>query len=94
MLSRELNHKLHIYKSKGGKTSRKRNAERIKEFIYWCNCPPEQTGKKHVHQFFSEKKFAASTARDYWYAIRTLWALMDRAGEPPKPQNLKNSPTS
>ncbi|WP_376779687.1 phage integrase N-terminal SAM-like domain-containing protein [Stutzerimonas nitrititolerans] len=85
MISRELNHKLHLYKSKGGKTSRKRNVERIKEFIRWCKCSPHQTGKKHIHDFFNEKRFSASTARDYWYAINVLWQLMDRAGTPPKP---------
>lgn len=90
MLTRELNHKMHLYKSKGGKTSRKRNVERMKEFIGWCNCPPHQTGKKHVHQFFDEKKFSTSTARDYWYAIRILWRLIDRVGEPPKPPILSN----
>ena len=65
MLTRELIHKLHLYKSKGGKVSRKRNVERM-------------------------KKFAPSTARDYWYAIRTLWELMGRIGEPPKPPNLSS----
>ena len=90
MLTRELIHKLHLYKSKGGKVSRKRNVERMKEFIGWCNCPPHQTGRKYVHEFFAEKKFAPSTARDYWYAIRTLWELMGRIGEPPKPPNLSS----
>jgi hypothetical protein len=85
MLSRELNHKLHLYKSKGGKISRKRNVERIREFIRWCKCAPHQTGKNHVHNFFEEKNFSASTARDYWYAIKVLWKIMDRAGTPPKP---------
>lgn len=85
MLTRELNHKLHIYKSRGGKTSRKRSARRMLEFIHWCNCSAHQTGKKHVHKFFEEKNFASSTARDYWYAIKTLWELMGRDGEPPKP---------
>ncbi|MFL4056799.1 hypothetical protein, partial [Pseudomonas aeruginosa] len=50
-----------------------------------CNRP----GKKHVHKFFEEKNFAPSTARDYWYAIKTLWELMGRVGEPPKPCGLK-----
>jgi len=86
MLTRELNHKIHLYKSRGGKTSRKRAAGRMLEFVDWCNCDAHQTGKKNVHKFFDEKKFAPSTARDYWYAIKTLWQLMDRAGEPPKPE--------
>lgn len=89
MIARELNHKLHLYKSRGGKTSRRRAVSRMKEFIDWCKCPPHQTGKRHVHQFFDEKKFAPSTARDYWYAIKTLWELMGRSGEPPKP-DIKN----
>ena len=66
MLTRELNHKIHLYKSRGGKTSRKRSARRMLEFVDWCNCDAHQTGKKHVHNFFEEKNFAPSTARDYW----------------------------
>ena len=85
MLTRELNHKLHIYKSCGGKTSRKRSAQRMLEFVDWCNCDAHQTGRKHVHKFFEEKNLASSTARDYWYAIKALWELMGRVGEPPKP---------
>jgi hypothetical protein len=89
MLSRELNHKMHLYKSKGGKVSRKRNIERMKEFIAWCSCSPHQTGKRHVYKFFDEKKFAPSTERDYWYAIKTLWELMGRDGMPPKPSKQR-----
>lgn len=89
MLTRELNHKIHLYKSRGGKASRRRSAQRMLEFVNWCNCEAHQTGKKHVHKFFEEKNFAPSTARDYWYAIKTLWELMGRVGEPPKPCGLK-----
>jgi hypothetical protein len=41
-----------------------------------------------VHEFFEQKNFASSTARDYWYAIKQLWELMGRVGEPPKPKNM------
>jgi len=58
------------------------------EFVSWCNCAAHQTGKKHVHEFFEQKNFASSTARDYWYAIKQLWELMGRVGEPPKPKNM------
>ena len=89
MLTRELNHKIHLYKSRGGKASRRRSAQRMLEFVNWCNCEAHQTGKKHVHKFIEGKNFAPSTARDYWYAIKTLWELMGRVGEPPKPCGLK-----
>ncbi len=52
MLTRELNHKIHLYKSRGGKASRRRSAQRMLEFVNWCNCEAHQTGKKHVHKFF------------------------------------------
>ncbi|MDF5816245.1 hypothetical protein P4M26_15805 [Pseudomonas aeruginosa] len=55
MLTRELNHKIHLYKSRGGKASRRRSAQRMLEFVNWCNCEAHQTGKKHVHKFFEEK---------------------------------------
>lgn len=88
MLTRELKHKIHLYKSRGGKTSRNRTARRMLEFVSWCNCAAHQTGKRHVHKFFEEKNFASSTARDYWYAITKLWELMGRVGEPPKPRSM------
>ncbi|MFL4056554.1 hypothetical protein, partial [Pseudomonas aeruginosa] len=46
MLTRELNHKIHLYKSRGGKASRRRSAQRMLEFVNWCNCEAHQTGRR------------------------------------------------
>lgn len=90
MISPELRHQLNLYAARGGKTSRRRTVERIEQFVIWCGCRPQQIGKRHVHQFFEAHRFAVSTARDHWYAIRVLWRLLGR-GEPPRHAGLPAS---
>lgn len=84
-ISPQLRHKINTHKRKGGKKSRRAEAERIERFIKWCRCPPEHIGRKHVHIFFAEKRFAPTTARDYFYAIRKFWGMLGRKGGPPRP---------
>lgn len=55
MLTRELNHKIHLYKSRGGKASRRRSAQRMLEFVNWCNCEAHQTGKNMSISFLRKK---------------------------------------
>lgn len=85
MISMKLRHRLNQYGAKGGKTSRRRQVKRIQRFIIWCGCQPEQIGKRHVHKFFAHHQFAPTTERGYWYAIRLLWQLIGRKGDPPWP---------
>lgn len=89
-LTPNLRHALRLYAAKGGKTSRRRTVERIERFIDACGCRPEQIGRRHVHEFWDSRPWAPSTARDYWYAIRVLWRLLERLGTPPAPPVLKN----
>lgn len=84
MIPREIRHKLNLYKAKGGKQSRRRTVKRVEEFVSWCKCSPHQIGKKHVHAFFEKMNFAPLTERDYWYAIKLLWEILERQGKPPK----------
>jgi hypothetical protein len=92
-LTPDWRHRLHQYARKGGKTSRRRTVDRIERFVAACGCRPEQIGRRHVYEFWESRAWAPSTARDYWYAIRLLWAMLERAGEPPRPPNgLTSSP--
>lgn len=85
MLTPEWRHKLNLYAAKGGKTSRRNTVARIERFLEFCQCHPEQVGRRHVHEFFEKSALSKTTARDYWYAIKTLWGMLGRDGEPPKP---------
>lgn len=85
MIPRDIRYALHQHAGKGGKTARRRQLKRVEEFVAWCGCDPRQIGRGHVHRYFSEKGFAPTTARDHYYAIRLLWRVMGRAGEPPGP---------
>lgn len=84
-LSVEMRHRLSLYATKGGKTSRRNTIDRIARFVDWCGRRPEQIGRKQVHEFFRSHNWAPSTARDYYYAICLLWDFLGRPGRPPGP---------
>ena len=73
-MNQELFYKLHQHARRGGKVARKRQLQRVERFVKWC-------GRAPAHDF------APTTARDYDSAIRLLWEIMGRAGEPPRPPN-------
>lgn len=87
-ISRELRQKIDLYRRKGGKTSRRNTVARIERFLREAGRPPEQIGKRHVHEFYENQKFAPSTERDYHYALCQLWQMLGRPGEPPRPPSL------
>lgn len=89
LISLKLRRQIDLYKRKGGKRSRRQTAARIERFVNWCNTPAEQIGRGHVHLFFEEKRFAPSTARDYFHAINKLWEMMGRGKEPPRPPSIR-----
>lgn len=91
MLNSDLKHRLNLYARKGGKKSRRHTVARIERFLLACHCPPEQIGRRQVHEFFERNAFARTTARDYYYAIRLLWRLLGRGGVPPAPKSLKQA---
>lgn len=88
---RELEFKLKTHARRGGKTSRRRQVGRIRQFLVFCQGVgvkgPDQIGKRHVHLWFEEKKLSASTLRDRFYAVCFLWELLGR-GKPPHPSPL------
>jgi len=88
MIPGDLRHRLRLHAAKGGKTARARQIRRVEAFVHWCGCDPRQIGRGHVHRFFAAHAHAASTQRDYWYAIKLLWQSLGRPGEPPKPAKI------
>lgn len=93
MLPPQLHHQLKLHASKGSKRSRRRQVNRVRNFVRYCGCDPRQIGARHVHQFFAERDYAVTTARDYWYAIALLWRVLGRHSLPPKPVVLRDQHT-
>lgn len=88
-ISLSLRRKSDLYRRKGGKTSRRNTVARIERFIAFVGQPPQQIGKRHVHEFYEQQQFAPSTERDYNYALCQLWRMLDRPGVPPKPPSMR-----
>ncbi len=89
MLTPEWRHRFNLYAAKGGKKSRRNTVARIERFIEYSKCRPEQVGKRHVYEFFEGNALSETTARDYWYALKHLWEMLGRDGEPPKPRSYR-----
>jgi hypothetical protein len=87
----ELEHRLRLHATKGGKTSRRRQADRVRQFADFCRAQgvrgPDQVGRRHVWLWYKSLPGAAeSTLRDRFYAIRLFWEILGRAGDPPEPR--------
>ena len=91
----ELEFELIMHTRKGGKKSRLRQCERIRQFLIFCKVEgkvkgPDQIGRKHVWEWYeytqnSKTKLADSTLRDRYYAVCYLWQLLGRNVPPPFP---------
>jgi hypothetical protein len=86
----ELEHRLNLHCRKGGKTSRRRQADRVRQFVEFCRAKgvkaPDQVGKRHVYEWYESLPGASTTTlRDRYYAVRLFWSLIGRAGDPPRP---------
>lgn len=78
------------YVKKGGKDNRRQQRARMIAFAEFCASlgvnSLGQIGKNHVIQYWkTNRNLAESTAYSHWLAIRSLWELSGKAGEPPKP---------
>lgn len=86
----ELEYRLKSHARRGGKTSRRRQVDRVRQFIKFCRDVgvrgPDQIGKSQLHQWYEETDLAESTLRDRYYAASLLWEFLDR-GVPPKPHS-------
>lgn len=89
----ELEYRLKSHARKGGKTSRRRQVERVRQLLIFCRDRgvrgPDQIGKSHLYQWYEEDELAESTLRDRFYAASLLWESLGR-GVPPKPHSKRN----
>ena len=81
----------HAYVRKGGKDNRRQQRARMLAFAEHAAASGAhslgQLGKAHVIDYWkSHREFAASTAYSHWLAIRDLWQLAGKVGEPPRPR--------
>jgi hypothetical protein len=88
---REMEHRLRLHCRKGGKTSRRRQADRVRQFLDFCRARgvsgPDQVGRRHVYEWYESLPGASeSTLRDRYYAVRLFWEILGRAGDPPRPR--------
>lgn len=80
---------------KGGKTGRR---EQVRIMIAFAtdieNLGPismGQVGKKQVIQYWkANRHLSDATLMSRWYAIKHLWILAEKSGEPPKPRLSKD----
>ena len=84
-----------IYLRHGGKTSRRAMVQRliticeeIQSYEAGVKLPP-QIGKAHIHRYWHrQQRLSPVTLRDHFYALRLLWDLLGRTGEPPRPPKI------
>ena len=81
------------YARKGGKDNRHQQIARMTAFASHCESlgavQMDQVGGKHVVRYWKALRasggLADSTLYSHWLAIRELWRLAGKPGEPPKP---------
>lgn len=80
---------------KGGKTGRREQARIMIAFARDVeNLGPKfmgQVGQKQVIQYWkANRDLSDATLMSRWYALKQLWTLAGKAGEPPKPRSSKD----
>lgn len=83
---------------KGGKTGRREQARLMLSFASDVenSCPTSmaQVGRAHVIQYWkANRDLSDATLMSRWYALRQLWILAKKAGEPPEPRLKKDATT-
>lgn len=81
--------------AKGNKDGRKKQRLKMQKFVSFAATRRARTfaqvGPKTVISYWkflrSEKGLSHSTQTDYWRAIRELWRLLDKPGDPPLPRD-------
>lgn len=79
------------YIRKGGKDNRRQQAARMLAFARHAAGEGAQSlgqvGTRHVIRYWkSHRDLAIPTAYSHWLAIRELWRLAGKPGEPPRPR--------
>lgn len=83
----------HAWAAKGHKANRARQRNMMRRFASHAEAlgarEAGQIGGRTVISFWkalrAEKWLSWATQMDYWRAIRELWVLWGKAGEPPRP---------
>lgn len=82
-----------MYVRHGGKTSRRATVRRLIAVLRDIQqheqgiSTPAVVGRAHIHRYYKRHShLAESTKRDHYYAVKLLWGLLDRTGNPPKPR--------
>jgi len=86
------------YVSQGGKANRRKQRSRMLAFAKHCAKMGQseigQIGSRHVVDYWkANRELSDATLYHHFLAIRQLWALAGKNGEPPKPfkhNQLKN----
>ena len=79
------------YVRKGGKENRRQQLARMQAFAAFCEVMGAselgQVGGRHVVAYWKANRgLSDATLYSHWLAIRHLWRLSCKAGEPPKPR--------
>ena len=92
-LCRQVEQLAHAYTRKGGKDNRRQQAARMMAFAAHAEAlgahEMGQVGGKHVVSYWRALRasggLADATLYSHWLAIRELWRLAGKLGEPPRP---------
>ena len=92
-LIRQVEQATHAWAAKGNKAGRARQRNMMRRFAAHAEAlgarETGQVGGRTVISFWkalrAEKGLSWATQMDYWRAIRELWVLWGKAGEPPRP---------
>ena len=81
----------HAYVKKGGKGNRRQQRARMLSFAAFAEGLGAreigQVGNRHVITYWKASRALADTTRySHWLAIRQLWRLAGKVGEPPRPR--------
>ena len=90
----------HGYTRKGGKDNRRQQTARMMAFAAHCEAQGAhemgQVGGRHVVNYWKALRasggLADSTLYSHWLAIRELWHLAGKPGEPPRPFKAGEQP--
>ena len=99
-LRRQVEQLAHAYRSKGGKDNRRQQAARMMAFAAHAEglgaVEMGQVGDRHVVAYWKDLRasggLANTTLYSHWLAIRELWSLAGKPGEPPRPFKTGEQP--
>lgn len=99
-LEQQVAKKIHNYTRKGGKDNRSQQAARMLAFSAHAQAlgakEMGQVGGRHVVSYWKALRasggLADSTLYNHWLAIRELWKLSGKNGEPPRPNKQEALP--